>query len=121
MGHAGSVSRQFRAVVPNGAAHHVPDYNSVHALRAEDDLSAQAGMNPGPSVMTRASASIRANALDNELVRVRYPLENGGIAAVEAPFQFDDSHSARCKTEGVIVAVASPADSQSSMKPPSCI
>jgi len=104
-GRSGSVGLQLGTGSAECAAYHIPDDDPIDALPAGDDLGAQARMDTRLGVVTRIRARVRTDAPDDEFVRVRRPLENGGVVTIEAALQFDYRRSAVFETDGVIVAV----------------
>ncbi len=98
---------QFGARPPEGSANHVPDDNPVNTLFAGDDFGAQAGMNPGPGIMTRVCPRIGAKAPDDEFVGVRWAFKDIGMIAVQTALPFDDCRSARDQMNGIVMSIGS--------------
>ena len=76
------------------AAKPIPYDQAINLLLILNHFGAQTSMYSGPHVMPGIGRRIRADAPNDELLRVRGPLKNVGVVAVQASLQFHDSHAA---------------------------
>ena len=108
MGHrrnAIGISLDFRTRASRGTADHIPNDDAINLLFAFNDVRAEAGVYPGPGIVTRIRAGVGADAPNDEFLRVWRTLKDDGVVAIHAPLKLNHRRSAVRQRYRIVVAV----------------